>query len=84
MSTEKSHLLCFYICGFNIAIIAGVFTLAFSRLLGRRWGAQTAGLPGAGMHLAAEGYARTAFDLGDGAVLRVLTASLHGATLLLE
>jgi predicted membrane metal-binding protein len=38
MSTKKSHLLCFYICGFNIGIIAGLFTLGFTRLLGRRWG----------------------------------------------
>jgi len=35
---EKEHRLCFYIYGLNIAIVAGLFTVAFSRLLGRRWG----------------------------------------------
>jgi competence protein ComEC len=38
LKVEKPHRLCFYICGFNISIIAGLFTLAFSRILGRRWG----------------------------------------------
>jgi predicted membrane metal-binding protein len=38
MSTEKSHLLCFYICGFNVSIIAALFILGFSRLLGRMCG----------------------------------------------
>jgi competence protein ComEC len=39
-TTGTSHIIA--ISGFNIGIIAGLFTLAFSRLLGRRWGAVAA------------------------------------------
>jgi len=35
MSIVKSHSFWFIICGFNIAIVAGLFTLLFTRLLGR-------------------------------------------------
>ena len=35
-TTGTSHIIA--ISGFNISIIAGLFTLAFSRILGRRWG----------------------------------------------
>jgi competence protein ComEC len=38
--TGTSHIIA--ISGFNIGIIAGLFTLAFTRLLGRRWGAVAA------------------------------------------
>jgi hypothetical protein len=41
---EKPHRLWFYICGFNITIIAGLFTFLFSRLLGERKGAVVAGI----------------------------------------
>jgi len=41
-SIEKQHPYWFYIYGFNIGIIAGLFTVSFSRLLGRRWGAVAA------------------------------------------
>ena len=37
IGTRHRLWVCFYGC--NIGIIAGLFTLAFSRLLGRRWGA---------------------------------------------
>jgi competence protein ComEC len=39
-ATGTSHIIA--ISGFNIAIIAGLFTTAFSRLLGRKWGAVAA------------------------------------------
>jgi hypothetical protein len=34
--TSKPHLFWFYICGFNITILAGLFSSFFGRLLGRR------------------------------------------------
>jgi len=39
-----SHSFCFYICGFNITIIAGLFTLLFRCLLGRYKGAMAAAI----------------------------------------
>jgi len=41
---DKPHPYWFDICGFNIAILAGLFTLFFSRLLGRWRGAAVAAL----------------------------------------
>ena len=42
LPVEKPHPYWFYICGFNIAILAGLFTMLFSRLLGRWRGAAVA------------------------------------------
>ena len=42
LRAEKKHRLCFDICGFNIAIIAGLFSVAATRLFGRRHGAWVA------------------------------------------
>jgi predicted membrane metal-binding protein len=36
--------LCFYICGFNITILAGLFSRFFGRWLGRWRGALAAGI----------------------------------------
>jgi competence protein ComEC len=44
LSVEKKRRLWFYICGFNITIIAAMFTLVFSRILGVRRGAIVAGI----------------------------------------
>jgi len=44
MSIEKPHPFWFYICGFNITILAGLFLKIFSRLLGRWRGALEVGL----------------------------------------
>ena len=35
LSVEKPHPFWFYICGFNITVIAGLFTAIFCRLMGR-------------------------------------------------
>jgi competence protein ComEC len=52
VATGTSHIIA--ISGFNMAIIAGLFTLAFSRLLGRRWGIFAAML-GLGLYTALVG-----------------------------
>jgi len=36
LSVEKPHPFWFYICGFNISILGGLFAVLFLRLLGRR------------------------------------------------
>jgi hypothetical protein len=56
-SVEKPHLGWFYFCGFNFAIIAGLFVLAFGRLLGR-WRSLPAAWLGIGAYavLARDGF----------------------------
>ena len=82
-SIEKQHPYWFYIYGFNIGIIAGLFTVAFSRLLGRRWGAVAAML-GILIYTALVGASFSVLRAAIMGCFRVLTVGSRGATLLLE
>jgi predicted membrane metal-binding protein len=39
LRAEKKRRLCFYFCGFNVVIIAGIFAVIANRLFWRRYGA---------------------------------------------